>query len=68
MYSFTLSYFFQQLKVPTIFWWDNFDENIDKSGGGGSMHIALGMVCKEPVTDSQCLKEIVSIAISKHCS
>lgn len=39
-----------------MFWWGNIDENLDKSAGGGSMHIASGMVCKEPVSDSQCLK------------
>lgn len=42
-----------------IFWWDNFDKNLDKSAGGGSMHIAPGKVGKEPVSDTQCLKEIV---------
>ena len=25
------------LQVPTIFWWDNFDKNVDKSVGSGSI-------------------------------
>ena len=34
-------------KVPTVFWWDNFDRNIETTTGAGSIHNTPGVVFQE---------------------
>ena len=39
--------------MPTFFWWDNFDKNIDRACGGGSILITPGIAFQEKVVGSQ---------------
>ena len=39
-------------QVTTLFWWDNFDCNIETSSGGGSIHNTPGVVFQEVSDDS----------------
>ena len=55
-------------QVPTIFWWDNFDKNVDRSVGGGSIHITPGIAFQEIVSEAEYQKETVAIPRSKRCS
>eukprot|EP00794_Sanderia_malayensis_P002237 gene2237-2552_t len=55
-------------KVSTIFWWDNFDRNIETSSGSGSIHNTPGIVFQE--ASEACIKRSneVSIPMSKRRS
>ena len=33
--------------MPTVFWWDNFDQNVDIEAGGGSIHNTPGVAFQE---------------------
>ena len=42
---------FNSLQVPTVFWWDNFNRNVDIKAEGGSIHNTPRVVFQER-TDS----------------
>ena len=48
-------------KVSTIFWWDNFDRNIETVSGAGSVHNTPGVVCQENSAAAVMRHENVSI-------
>ena len=55
-------------QVTTIFWWDNFDKNVDRGVGGGFIHITPGIVFQEIVSEAEYQKETVAIPRSKRRS
>ena len=56
------------LQVLTIFWWDNFNTNDDRSVGGGSIHMTPGIGFQEIVSKAEYRKETVDIPRSKRRS
>ena len=38
---------FLYFKVPTVFWWDNFDCKINRLSGGGTINTTPGIVLQE---------------------
>ena len=52
-------------KVSTIFWWDNFDRNIETVSGAGSVHNTPGVVFQENSAAAVMRHEDVSIPRSK---
>lgn len=55
------------LQVLTIFWWDNFNKNDDRSLGE-SIHITPGIGFQEIVSKAEYRKETVDIPRSKRRS
>ena len=55
-------------KVSTIFWWDNFDRNIETVSGAGSVHNTPGVVFQENSAAAVMRHEDVSIPRSKRRS
>ena len=55
-------------KVSTIFWWDNFDRNIETVSGAGSVHNTPGVVFQENSAAAVKRHEDVSIPRSKRRS
>ena len=55
-------------KVSTIFWWDNFDRNIETVSGAGSVHSTPGVVFQENSAAAVMRHEDVSIPRSKRRS
>ena len=56
------------MKVPTIFWWDNFDRNIETSSGAGSIHNTPGIAFQEHTAAAVMRKEQITIPRSKRRS
>ena len=54
--------------MPTIFWWDNFDRNIETMSGSGSIHNTPGIAFQETSLQAVARKEDVSIPKSKRRS
>ena len=55
-------------KVSTIFWWDNFDRNIETVSGAGSVHDTPGVVFQKNSAAAVMRHEDVSIPRSKRRS
>ena len=54
--------------MPTVFWWDTFDKNVDRAGGCGSIHFTPGMAFQEEVSGADFKKLNVNIDRSKRRS
>lgn len=57
--------FFLPFLVSTIFWWDNFNRNVETSSGTGSIHNTPGIAVQEESTGTVLQKEDVSIPKTK---
>ena len=66
-HSFWWPFLFYSL-VPAVFWWGNFDKNVDTSVGGGSTQITPGTAFQEVVSEAEYQKETVTIPRSKRHS
>ena len=65
---FTYIFIYISLQVSTIFWWDNFDRNIETMSGAGSIHNTPGIAFQEVSDGSIRRNEDVSIPKSKRRS
>ena len=56
---------FVLFQVSTIFWWDNFDRNIETALGAGSIHTKPGIAFQEDSATTVMRQEDISIPKSK---
>ena len=55
-------------QVSTVFWWDNFDRNIETTSGAGSIHTTPGIAFQEDSAAVVVRQEEISIPKSKRRS
>ena len=54
--------------MSTIFWWHNFDRNIETASGSGSIHNTPGIAFQEVSSQAVNREENISIPMSKRRS
>ena len=59
------NFVFFYFKVPTVFWWDNFDRKIDRLSGGGTINVTPGKALQEIVACSRTEEFTINIEKSK---
>ena len=64
IFGFLILFFFY-FKVPTVFWWDNFDRKIDRLSGGGTINVTPGKALQEIVACSRTEEFTINIEKSK---
>ena len=59
------NFVFHYFKVPTVFWWDNFDRKISRLSGGGTINTTPGIAFQEIAEGSRTEEFTINIEKSK---
>ena len=62
------NFVFLYFKVPTVFWWDNFDRKIDRLNGGCTINTTPGIAFQEIVEGSMTEEFIINTEKNKRRS